>query len=120
MFEIWSADGNKPPKFDDALLSVAGALAGVLGSGFALALGVKKPDDVAPPSGRFASLKKKTAGISVPVTFGIWAYAIIGAAAAVTVITNLGESPEVLKALASVFAGYILAFASDMFHKIRT
>src|SRR5436190_2137136 len=47
--KIWQAAAGKPPSFSDASVALAGSLAGVLGSAFALALGVAKPGNAAPP-----------------------------------------------------------------------
>jgi hypothetical protein len=50
---------------------------------------------------------------------GVWAYALVGAAAAFTAFVNLDETPDPIKALSSVFVGYILALASTAFRAIR-
>jgi hypothetical protein len=120
IWDIWLAriDDTDPPRFSDALVTFAGSLAGVLGSAFAVALGVSKPR-VAEPEGRLAGARKRFSGLSISVTVGIWAYAFVGAAAAFTALVNLEETPDPIKALSSVFAGYILALASTAFRAIR-
>jgi hypothetical protein len=121
VWDIWQAriDGKPAPKFNDGVVSFAGALAGVLGSAFALALGVEKRAQPS-PTGFMASVRKRFLGLSISITFGIWAYALVGAAAAVTSFVNLEETPDPIKALSSVFVGYILALASTAFRAIRT
>ena len=122
IWRIWEAraDGAAPPQFSDGLVSFAGALAGVLGSAFAIALGVAKPDVTERPEGRMARTRKRLGGISLSVTVGIWAYALVGAAAATTALVNLEETPDPIKALSSVFVGYILALAATAFRAIET
>jgi hypothetical protein len=120
IWDIWRArvDDSTPPRFNDGLVTLAGALAGVLGSAFAIALGIAKPA-VDEATGRLAGVRNRFGGLSVAITFGIWAYAIVGAAAAVTAVVNLDETPDPIKALSSVFVGYILAVASTAFRAIR-
>src|SRR5215213_6974231 len=60
------------------------------------------------PTGFMASVRKRFLGLSISITFGIWAYALVGAAAAVTSLVNLEQAPDRIKALSSVFVGYIL------------
>jgi hypothetical protein len=52
---------------------------------------------------------------SWPLTFGIWAYAIVGSAVALTYVFNQGHTPDAIKALAVTFAGYILALIHNAF-----
>jgi len=117
--EIWNAPNANPPEFETGLLGVAGTLAGVLGGGFAVAVGVDKPENAPSPRllGKFGEPFR---GLSLLVTLGIWSYAAVGAAAAATMILNLNETPDVVKGLASVFAGYVLALASSVFRTVRT
>lgn len=120
MIDIWDArrDGEQPPGFNDGLVAFAGALAGILGSAFAVALGIAKPE-VDERQGRLAGARNRVRGLSLSVTLGIWAYAIVGAAAAVTALVNLEETPDPIKALSSVFVGYLLALASTAFRAVR-
>jgi hypothetical protein len=130
MVRIWQQPSGHTPRFDNGLVSVAGVLAGILGGGFALALGVAKPAAGEAPSSRLGNvfgehdaLKRslnKVAWISVPVTVGIWTYAIIGTAAATTTVVNTNETPDVVKALASVFGGYIFAVGTLAFRSVRS
>jgi hypothetical protein len=117
--EIWDAPDGRPPDFDAGLISLAGALAGVLGGGFAIALGVEKPSN-APSPRLLGRLGDPFKGLSLVVTLGIWTYAVIGAAAAVTTFMNLNETPEVVKGLSAVFVGYVLSLAAGSFRTVRT
>lgn len=120
IWEIWEAraDNAAAPRYSDGLVAFAGSLAGVLGSAFAIALGIAKPA-VDQPTGRFARIKRPFAGISLSITLGIWAYALVGGAAAATALVNLEETPDPIKALSSVFLGYLLAVASTAFRAAR-
>jgi hypothetical protein len=118
MRDIWRAGEGDPPEFNDALVTLAGSLAGVLGSAFALSLGVAKPPGEVKAGRLSARVKRPFAGLSLSVTLGIWAYALIGALAAATTIFNIDETPEAVKALSSVFVGYILALASTAFRSV--
>jgi hypothetical protein len=134
MVRIWQQPHGQTPKFDNGLVSVAGVLAGILGGGFALALGVAKPAGEPPPSklgqaaaklpgGDHATLTRSLDALtwmSFPVTVGIWTYAVIGAAAAATTVLNTEETPNVVKALASVFGGYIFAVGTLAFRSVRS
>ena len=132
--EILSAAPHKPPSFDAATLSAAAALAGVLGSAFALKIGVvpthvnaalkahlqQSPTN---PGQRLGQALHQAFSIepgdqeskSWPLTFGIWAYAIVGSGVAVTYIFNQNETPGAVKALAVTFAGYVLALISSAY-----
>lgn len=131
MVKIWEQPSGKTPDFDNGLVSVAGVLAGILGGGFALALGVAKPGGLPPPSrigravGKLGSERLERsvntlAWMSFPITVGIWTYAVIGTAAAATTVLNTAETPDVVKALASVFGGYIIAVGTMAFRSVRS
>lgn len=69
--DIWKAEEGQPPQFNDGLVALAGSLAGVLGSAFAVALGVAKPA-AEQIQGKLARPRRKLAGLSISVTVGIW------------------------------------------------
>lgn len=117
-----------PPKIDSVLLSGAAALAGVLGSAFALEVGTTTAPGAT--NKRLARALKAATGkkrwllrlhkalsldasssncASWPKTLGIWVYAIVAAAVAVTYALNPNQTPAMIKALAVAFAGYVLA-----------
>ncbi len=50
-----------------------------------------------------------TDAASWPKTLGIWVYAIVAAAVAITYGLNQNQTPAMIKALAVAFAGYVLA-----------
>jgi len=129
MHEIASAPSGKPPAFSAAMVGAAAALAGVLGSAFSLIVGT--PTKVtneglartidATENGEAAQrglwlwklLSLEPGGTrraSYPLTFGIWAYAIVAGAVAIVYFLNPGETPDTIKALATAFAGYIVTF----------
>jgi hypothetical protein len=124
MAKIVAAGGNHPPKLNSAMVSAAAALAGVLGSAFALVVGVPTDatnEDLARAIQqdkdkkhfwrKFLSLEPGGLNLaSWPLTFGIWVYALVASAVAIVYLVNQGETPEAIKALAIAFAGYVIAF----------
>jgi hypothetical protein len=124
MEEIASAASNTPPHLSPAMVGAAAALAGILGSAFALVIGVpvrttnlaleKAQSEDTPPRGtllrRVLSLEPGgTDQPSWPQTFGIWMYAGVAAAVALVYILNQSETPPGIRALAIGFAGYVVA-----------
>ncbi len=124
--EISLASPGAPPKFDAALVSTAAALAGILGSAFALAVGTESRGTSSTPVGRKHQQRKllavigqamyadprDTSSASWPKTFGIWVYALVAAAVALTYVLNQHETPPQIKALAVAFGGYVLALVT--------
>jgi hypothetical protein len=125
MYEIASAPSGKPPNFSAPMVGAAAALAGILGSAFALVVGTptgttnqgleRKLDGAENVRGiwlwKLLSIEPggKTRA-SYPLTFGIWAYAIVASAVAIVYFLNPSETPDAVKALATAFAGYVVAF----------
>jgi hypothetical protein len=135
---IFSASAGKPPTLDTSLVSAAAALAGVLGSAFALSVGspsdpgstnaglhealtaaaASAKEGSTPPtrSQRSSLLLRRalslepsnTTSASWPMTFGIWVYAFVAAAVAVTYAVQPAETPGAVKALAVAFGGYVI------------
>jgi len=137
MAKIAAAPGGKPPSLDPTMVSAAAALAGVLGSAFALVIGVPTraetvnqglgsaleaigPKRKASGGARFLARLRQALSLepantttpSIPITVGIWVYAAVGSAVAVTYFLNQQETPEAVKALAVAFAGYVLALVT--------
>jgi hypothetical protein len=118
-------------QLDGVLVSAAAALAGVLGSAFALEVGLTtQPGETNQRLAEAWAAKVKADGKpgprlrlqkaltldptnvecpSWPKTIGIWVYAIVAAAVAITYSLNPSNTPEMIKALAVAFAGYVLA-----------
>ena len=55
---------------------------------------------------------ESTSAASWPKTFGIWVYAIVASAVAVTYVLNQHETPGTIKALAVAFGGYVIALVT--------
>jgi hypothetical protein len=129
MAKIGSAREGTPPALDGTMVSVAAALAGVLGSAFALVIGIPTREE-AVNQGLRTALETTTTGTqkaivllrrifslepggsdraSVPMSAGIWIYATVGTAFAVTYFLNQDETPPEVKGLAVAFAGYVVA-----------
>ena len=119
------------PAIDGTMISAAAALSGVLGSAFALKIGVT-PTSAQINQGlarhatqakhkglasKFAVTVRRALSLeperpdanSWPLTLGIWAYGAIATAVAVAYVLNQNETPGAVKALAVTFAGYVLA-----------
>jgi hypothetical protein len=134
MEEIVSAASKTPPHLSGAMVSAAAALAGVLGSAFALVLGVPVRTtnealarDLAPARGRDDRVDPKllrpgtrlrrvlslepggTDQASWPQTFGVWVYAAVASAVAIVYALNQSETPQAIKGLAVAFGGYVIA-----------
>jgi len=135
MEEIVSAQSGKQPALSGVLIGAAAALAGILGSGFALAIGVPTRDDqtnqglvamrttalqtnqvdpVKKPSFKVRQLfSYESAGTDVsswPLTFGVWAYAVVAIGVALVFFIYPSETPPEIKALAIGFGGYVVTF----------
>ncbi|HWF71916.1 MAG TPA: hypothetical protein VG186_01150 [Solirubrobacteraceae bacterium] len=130
-FIVIISSAKTKPTIPPALIAAAAALSGVLGSAFALKIGVAhspaalnkelakhvkrarggKPYTVAGMLIRQAlSLEPSDAnGKSWPLTFGIWAYAIVASSVLAAFALNLDQTPDGVKALAITFGGYVIA-----------
>jgi hypothetical protein len=121
------------PLIDATLISAAAALSGVLGSAFALKIGVApnpslvnhalaahqieadrgKRWQITATLRRALSLEASDVNAkSWPLTFGIWAYAIVASAVVVVYVLNQNETPGTVKALAVTFGGYVIALVN--------
>lgn len=140
-FVILISQSSGMASIEPALLTAAAALAGILGSAFALRVGNPSPQAVinqalktridsinnpAIPSTAADKMKRIIhEGLSLevsapnkpswPITIGIWVYAIVGSAVAVTYALNEHQTPGPVKALAVTFAGYVVALLSVAF-----
>jgi hypothetical protein len=127
MEQIASAANNTQPNLNTAMVSAAALLAGILGSAFALVIGVpvratneqlaealRKPAKDQPRGTGLRRLLSLEPGgtdhASWPQTFGIWMYAAVATAVAIVYLVNQGETPTEIKALATAFGGYVIAF----------
>lgn len=130
--QITTARPGAAPRLDATLVSTAAALAGVLGSAFALEIGTTTLDSSANHTlgqaiERASTAKqraatriwqalslepKSTSSSSWPKTFGIWIYATVASAVAITYVLNQNETPGTIKALAVAFGGYVLALVT--------
>jgi hypothetical protein len=131
---IFQAPAGKPPHLDTTLVSTAAALAGVLGSAFALEIGVptakgatnanlgdalkaaadgSAKDRVLAAGRQILSLEPPSTGAaSWPKTFGIWVYAVVASGVALSYVINQNQTPPSIKALAVAFGGYVIALVT--------
>lgn len=132
---ILGAAPGKQPRLDTAMVSAAAALAGVLGSAFALEIGAPPDEnktnrnladalrDAAKPTDRvkarirqiFSLEAGDTETASWPKTFGIWLYAVVATAVGLTYVLNQSETPSAIKALAVAFGGYVIALINSAY-----
>jgi len=132
--EIFRASGT-PPTFDPAMVAASAALAGVVGSAFALVIGLptdkisvnpgvqeaidnatRQREKIVPWLRKILSYEPCNAqSSSWPMTFGIWAYALVASAVAVTYVLNQSETPDTIKTLAVAFAGYVIALLNSVY-----
>jgi hypothetical protein len=134
MVRIFEAPAGRPPGLDATLVSAAAALAGVLGSAFALEIGTPTGSGAtntglreqlavaaaAPPQQKLVVMLRRilslepatTEAASWPKTFGIWVYAVVASAVAVTYVVNQNQTPASIKALAVAFGGYVIALVT--------
>jgi hypothetical protein len=139
--EILGAPAGHPPVFDSSIVAVAAALAGVLGSAFALAIGVPTAKSQV-NEGLREHLQKAAEGqasrtaaytrralspqptsqsaASWPMTAGIWVYGLVGGATFLTYLISTNETPAPVKALAIAFGGYAVALSSAAYVKGRS
>ncbi|HWF36173.1 MAG TPA: hypothetical protein VG295_12420 [Solirubrobacteraceae bacterium] len=137
---ISSAKSGIKPNIDATLISTAAALSGVLGSAFALKIGVrpsagavnrelaahaaraqaKRASTIVAGFRRALSLEPSGSGAkSWPLTFGIWAYAIVASSVVAAYILNQNETPGAVKALAVTFGGYVIALINMAYGMTR-
>ena len=135
IYGIFTATKASPATFSTSMVSAAAALAGVLGSAFALAIGVPTSEDATNPGleharkhartthGRIDNLvvnlrrilsidPPTTKTASWPMTFGIWMYAIVATAVAITYVLNQSTTPPTIRTLAIAFGGYAIALVT--------
>jgi hypothetical protein len=127
MVVISDAKAGTKPSINATLISAAAALSGVLGSAFALKIGVS-PSPAAVNRALASHLRdtsrsrvaarirqamslepSTTTDSSWPLTFGIWVYAVVASATLVVYVLNQNETPSSVKALAVTFGGYVVA-----------
>ena len=121
MWDTWPA--SQKPKVDPDDVKIATALAGALGGVFAAALGVERqrqknvtPPNTPPPAlqatltvGGTLTASDSTKFQAIAATVAVWAYFFTGIAAAATWYWNKAVTPDLIKTLAEVIGGYILA-----------
>jgi hypothetical protein len=134
-FAVKISSATTAPVFGTTLTGAAAALAGILGSAFALEIGV--PSDsrrtnqalgeavasAGTPAAKLRarlwqlfSIESSDPGTpSWPKTFGIWVYAIVASGVAVTYVLNQHQTPDAIKALAVAFGGYVLALVNTAY-----
>jgi hypothetical protein len=122
LVNIWTTEAGRPADLDDVLVGAAAGLAGAVGAGFALAMGLEKkkpPDDSLLIAGTGLPKLNAEETRSWILTVGIYGYAVVSALALVTWLANGDETPDEIRALAVAFAGYVLSLVTSAFSAVR-
>lgn len=116
---ISRADG-KPPKFDRDVLYGISVIGGVLGTFFAVSMGVQRKDPNTDARklqiGKTLVAGEDTTALSARLaTWTLYGYAAVGILAIIFSKWKSLESPDLIKGQAATFAGYIAALVTAAF-----
>jgi hypothetical protein len=118
---IWTDDAE-PVELDQSALYVASAIGGLLGTFFGVSMGVERRDpdkdasQLAPGSTLLGTPDPREKGVSDSLTTAaVWAYALVGLVAIVTVFVRSEQAPGAVETLATTFAGFLLAIVAAAF-----
>ena len=120
--DIWRA-GATPPTLNTQLLYAATVLGGIIGTGFAVVVGVQRQDpEQTPRDLRLGGSMVDTPTNNLPPAWlrlvadiSVWVYGAVGAACLITVGFHNTQSPAAVKTIASVFAGYFIAILGSIY-----
>jgi hypothetical protein len=113
---IWETSGNGPVSLSSKAVYATSALGGVLGTFFAVSLGIQRKDAQRQADQRRLHLGPTMLGLDasstsrVPpaiATLAVWAYALVGAWALLTVLIYSNQSGKAVTAMASAFASLV-------------
>jgi hypothetical protein len=117
-WDIWTQKfANVPhlPNFDPDLVYAVGLVGGILGTYFAVAIGIQRTDaSDKQPLGLGDSLLKAHVA-ELLGTIAVVAYFLVGVWSLVTVWFCKEQSPDTIKAFASIFGGYFITLFSGVF-----
>jgi hypothetical protein len=116
---VWrtaTAKTGMPPDLPDVQVSAAGALAIVLGGGYALTLGVPSSEALVKNGvvATVGSLLSEKLWLSLGVVF----YLAAGIAACITYGLSEAETPGILKTIAVGFGGYVIAYIGMAYRQL--
>jgi hypothetical protein len=118
---IWRNDAT-PVDLNQKALYVASVLGGILGTFFGVAMGVERKDpakdasNVAPGSTLLGTRTLDHKGVTDTLaTVAVWAYALVGILAIVTVFVRSAQCPGAVETLATAFGGFLLAIVGAAF-----
>jgi hypothetical protein len=117
----FEADPGVVPDLSSVQVSAAGALAVVLGVGYAIALGVQ-------PAGATEDVTRQGIRAAIKTVFaerfwlsiGVFAYMLAGFAASFAYALNENETPSILKTIAVGFGGYVIAYIGTAYRQLAT
>jgi hypothetical protein len=112
-WEIWTKDAH-PVALNARALYLSSAVGGVLGTFFALAMGIDrnapdKTNNLRPGATLIGNPGNDSQITDYFATAAVYAYAAVGIGSIVTWIVRSAQSPPAVAALASVFAGFLVA-----------
>jgi len=111
VWQTWTAKAGEVPDLPSVQSSALAALAVVLGSGYALMLGLPAPEN--------ETANITTAIKEQPFLFaGVVIYMLAGFAACLTYGVNEDETPGVIKTIAVAFGGYVIAYVGGAYRQL--
>ena len=118
--ETWRAADGDPPTFSDVQVNAGGALAVVIGAGYATVLGVEPhaENSVAMLSRDWFGKVRQLLQERLLLLLGVGLYMLIGIAVAVTYAVNEAETPGVLRTFAVAWGGYVIAYLGAAFRRV--
>lgn len=115
ILQTWQADSGSPPELSDVQTSAAGALAVVLGAGYAVTLGVPTTAGQRGAGlGAIVDLLRTKLWLSL----GVLIYMFAGIAVCATYALNELETPGILKTVAVAFGGYVIAYIGTAYRQL--
>lgn len=119
MYETWRAPKGTPPDLNSNLVGVVNVFGGILGTAFAVALGINQAQnqDNVHGANDAANVLTTEDWSRYSVAGAIAVFFIVGVAAFVTWLFRMDRAPEAVKNFALVFVGYaasVLAVALNV------
>lgn len=104
--EVVDAPDGEPPNLTNADVQLASGIGGILGAMFAVALGIQRRDPAVNEK-RLSVGSTLTPGATWVSNVAVLVYFVVGIAILAVTQTNGAETPQEIKAAATVFAGYL-------------
>lgn len=115
--KVWGAKSGVPPVLDGTVVVAGTALAGALGTGFALAMGLEKQKGDTSRTIGWTAMPKGFDNLIL--TAGVWLYVLVSGACLLTLLVHKSEMPGDLETLTASFTAYVLTLVTSAFGAIR-